>query len=74
MIRNLLVCLGCALGPLFFIPGAIAAGAEPVIETVGQSEYAFDYGGSRINVSIRDPVLRKKRTCCSTGLFTPRIP
>ena len=35
--------------------------AEPEIETVGATEFAFDIDGSRISVEIRDRVLRGKK-------------
>jgi len=40
--------------------GALSA-AEPQIETVSETEFAFDIEGSRISVEIRDHVLRGKK-------------
>ena len=52
MIRILLMLLAFC-GPLY--------AADPQIEQLNDKEFAFDLGGSRFNVSIRDRVLREKK-------------
>ncbi len=57
MIRILLVLLALA--------GSLPVGALhatiPPIEQIGESEFQFELGGSRISVSIRDRILRERR-------------
>ncbi len=57
MFRHLPVLL--ALCGMAYASGAPAV--EPQIETVGEREFAFDLGGSRISVEIRDRILRRKK-------------
>jgi hypothetical protein len=45
---------------LLVLCGNLSAG-EPEIETVSDSEFAFDINDSRISVEIRDRVLRGKK-------------
>ena len=45
---------------LLVFSGSLYA-AEAEIETISETEFAFDIGGSRINVEIRDHVLRGKK-------------
>ena len=59
MLRNaiLLLVFSCAL----LAGSSFAAAAELEIETVNESQSAFNLGGSRISVEIRDRVLRDKK-------------
>ncbi len=61
VIRHLVVLLGGCAGLLLFSTNVLASVSNPVIEKIGKSEFAFERGDSRINVTIRDPVLRKKK-------------